>query len=150
MNRVKHSIAGYLLIEILVAVMVLTFAVAGLATLQNKTIQQTVDSKGHMSAMIILKDVQDRIQINAAKVDQYNRSDLTGSSSISANDPLAAADLKEIVDNLKEFEQSLKIDTSNADAQIPTVTLELTDLESSESHTLDFILDRHFLGESDE
>ncbi len=111
-NRIRRE-KGFLLLEALIAVAILAFAVAGLAVIQNKTLNLAYENRGHVSSIVIFKDVQDRLELNTEKAENYVVRRL-GSTPRSSGSTIVERDLYEISENLRSFNRELDIEVSRA------------------------------------
>ena len=95
MAQIRSS--GFSLVEILVTIVILMFGLLGLAGLQGHALTAQTESYQRSQALILVKDMGDRIRINYSNAALYITSDPLGtnaSAPASAN-PITNADLNE-------------------------------------------------------
>lgn len=71
-SRWPDSPAGFTLIEVLIAVFVLTVGLLGLAALQAQALRASGSSGATTTANALLRNVSDRILYNAANINAYS------------------------------------------------------------------------------
>jgi type IV pilus assembly protein PilV len=73
MRRRRHRTrqAGYLMIEVLVALFILLIGLLGLVSLQSRAQQAETESYQRIQALILLRDLADRINANRAVASSY-------------------------------------------------------------------------------
>src|SRR5213593_4800701 len=84
MKQVRHPMrqAGFLMIEVLVAMFILLIGLLGLVGLQSRAQQAETESYQRVQALTLLRDMADRINANRGAAASY----VTGSSSPLGND----------------------------------------------------------------
>ncbi|NLD09125.1 MAG: hypothetical protein GX667_05980 [Xanthomonadaceae bacterium] len=99
--RVTGREKGSLLLEFLVAVGIATFALAGLAVMQNKTMRELRGHKDMMSSGFILSDVIDRMSVTGFdKVGEFKN----------PSSEFIKTELADIKENAELFNRKVKIE----------------------------------------
>ena len=95
MNRPNNN--GFSMIEVLVTIVILMIGLLGLAGLQARALTAQMESYQRSQALLLLKDMADRIDTNRKNIDLYiNKPVGTGTATCpSSSDPMVAADLCE-------------------------------------------------------
>lgn len=98
---IRHN--GFSLVEILVTIVILMVGLLGLAGLQGHALTAQTESYQRSQALILVKDMADRIRINYPNAAFYITSDPVGTnaSAPSSTNSIADADLNEWHDQLQ-------------------------------------------------
>jgi len=96
--------AGFGLIEILVALLILAIGLLGMASLQTTSLQQTTGSQARTQAIFLAEDLVERIRAN-----RPNRSDyvLTAPNAVACNTDFAIDNTGVAANDLSEWRNSL-------------------------------------------
>lgn len=96
MKTTTHQ-AGFSLVEILVTIVILMVGLLGLAGLQAHSLTAQTESYQRSQALILVKDMADRIRINHTNAAFYITSDPVGTNAATptSDNPIAEADLIE-------------------------------------------------------
>lgn len=93
MNALKN--AGFSLIEILVTIVILMIGLLGLAGLQGRALTSQMEAYQRSQALILLKDMADRIEANRVNAASYVSTVGTGAACPAAGATVASTDLNE-------------------------------------------------------
>lgn len=85
--------AGFSLIEVLVTILILMVGLLGLAGLQGRALTSQMEAYQRSQALILLKDMQDRINANRSNAASYVTTLGTGSACPAAGATVASVDL---------------------------------------------------------
>jgi type IV pilus assembly protein PilV len=98
----KKRQTGFSLVEILVTIVILSMGLLGLAGLQTRALTSQMESYQRSQALILLKDMADRINANRANAADYVTTTPlgTGYGTCAATGPGSAGDLCEWSDSL--------------------------------------------------
>lgn len=116
---------GFTLIEVLVALVIFLVSALGIAGLVTRTVQQETESYQRVQALVLLRDMQERLSANRAAVTCYAGSDTLGvgfsgsftcSIGTSGQQAIAISDLEQWDSNLKGAAE--KSGTTNVGALI--------------------------------
>ena len=90
------SIAGFSMIEVLITIVILMFGLLALAGLQGRAITAQMESYQRSQALILLKDMADRISANRKMAASYVTTEVgTGAACPAAGTSTASKDLNE-------------------------------------------------------
>ena len=90
------SIAGFSMIEVLITIVILMFGLLALAGLQGRAITAQMESYQRSQALILLKDMADRISANRKMAASYVTTEVgTGAACPAAGASTASKDLNE-------------------------------------------------------
>ena len=93
-TRQAHNM-GFSMIEVLITIVILTIGLLGLAGLQTKALTAQMESYQRSQALILLKDIGDRIDANRKNALSYVTTVGTGAACPPAGATIASADLNQ-------------------------------------------------------
>lgn len=91
---------GFSLIEVLVTILILMIGLLGLAGLQSRALTSQMEAYQRSQALILLKDMADRINANRSNAASYVTALGTGAACPAAGGTVASVDLNEWCDAL--------------------------------------------------
>lgn len=91
----RRKNAGFSLIEVLVTIVILMVGLLGLAGLQSRALTAQMEAYQRSQALILLKDMADRINANRKNAASYVAALGTGAACPAAGATVASADLNE-------------------------------------------------------
>jgi type IV pilus assembly protein PilV len=95
------SIAGFSMIEVLITIVILMFGLLALAGLQGRAVTAQMESYQRSQALILLKDMADRISANRKNAASYVTAEVgTGAACPAAGATTASKDLNEWCNSL--------------------------------------------------
>ena len=94
-NAVLRPARGFSLIEVLVTILILTVGLLGLAGLQSRALTSQMEAYQRSQALILLKDMADRINANRSDAASYVTTLGTGAACPAAGLTVASVDLNE-------------------------------------------------------
>lgn len=135
MNATRNSSYGFALMEALIAVLLISIGVLGIAGLQVATVSDYRDTRMRQYATVLATDLADRIRANRAGVAAYTNTNLGAAADMpcasSVTSPCSPTDLA--LDDLHHWKSSvtqlgfLAVDTSiTVDTTIEPITVEVT------------------------
>lgn len=93
---IAKSIAGFSMIEVLITIVILMFGLLALAGLQGRAVTAQMESYQRSQALILLKDMADRISANRKNAASYVIAEIgTGAACPTAGATIASKDLNE-------------------------------------------------------
>ena len=93
---ISKSIAGFSMIEVLITIVILMFGLLALAGLQGRAVTAQMESYQRSQALILLKDMADRISSNRKNAASYVTAEVgTGAACPAAGATTASKDLNE-------------------------------------------------------
>lgn len=95
---------GFGLIEVLVALLILAVGLLGMASLQTASLQQTTGSQTRTQAILLAKDIVERIRANRPNRASYA---LAGQAAVACNSDFAITNGGVAADDLNEWRNAL-------------------------------------------
>ena len=93
---ISKSVAGFSMIEVLITIVILMFGLLALAGLQGRAVTAQMESYQRSQALILLKDMADRISSNRKNAASYVTAEVgTGAACPAAGATTASKDLNE-------------------------------------------------------
>lgn len=141
MGSLCRDIKGFMLLEVLIGMLILTIGLLGLASMQGQALRAT--SMGGHTTLVnnIIRDVSDRIIKNATNVGSYDSMDTTGAG-LKPNcpnivpEPVCSIDFTDWQNTLANLPQGGLQITSVASANFDTVTVRVSWQDAMGNHSL--------------
>lgn len=93
MNPTRRRVAGYVLLEVLVTILILVFGLLGLAGFQVRTTVAEHEAYQRVQALILVQDMVDRIYANRTNAATYIQNDIGSSGALTDCAVLTGKDL---------------------------------------------------------
>lgn len=139
-HRMRHS-AGFSLIEVLVSMVILSFALLGTAALTASGLKNTNESYYRSQATFLADDILDRMRANItqARGGQYEIDNIDSPSQVALEGTLEYFDgdewLKALADSLPGGRGTVKVQTVSVGIAVATIVISWGDPDNRSSFT---------------